>query len=1279
LKKVYYEYNLDAAYLSRRIIGLPSLTEAWGRNQETAALEKVSKITYGYDTENFNQEANQNIASAIQRDNANFGVGFIVGRGNLTSVSRHDVTGATPAVTTKTRYDIAGSVVARLDPLNRKTRIEYDDKFNDGINNRNTFAYPTKIFDAADNFSEAKYRFDTGANVWAKSPAPHGNAHGKETTRIFDNLGRLVRESIYKQIDDEPTEYAYTRYEYFDNGRQSRAFATVTDANANGVGDAADEAMSETWTDGAGRVLRSRQPHTFSTNGSVTTWAGSLVEYDLLGQVKRSSVPTEIAVNESTNIWTPSGDDAVRGWLWKYQKYDWRGRVTRIINTDGADSPTLNDSDQLFSYEGCGCAGGQVTIVQGELVPRDDLPTQNARRTQKIYEDILGRVYKTEVYNWDGASVYTTIVNTYNGRDQAVKSRQYAGADTSATFQDTTAAFDGHGRLKTAHRPEQQNANGTPAVTTYNYNADDAVESVTDARGAATNYAYNDPRGLLTQISYEPPDPNPTNISAAPTVNFTYDNLGNRTGRTTFGVETKTYAYNSLSQLISETQTFTDLPNNGYQIQYSYHLGGQLKTLTEPFGVEVNYNLDKSGKLLSVTPTTAYGATTTAFASNAKYRAFGALKHLEYGSGMQMNQTFNNRLQAASYLLGDAQTQVMNKTYDYYADGNLRSVADHLNWRFHRLNRYDQMGRIKEAKSSVEAQGQTIPDGYEQTQNLPYRQSYQFNAFGDLTERYNKQWGGDIYLTTGYNFTNRRITDPGWQYDADGRATASLEPVGRNAAIKYDAAGQMVHKHDYTALTVYEDKLDRYYDGDGREVKRVDTKCRIDEGIEPPPTECAWSEGDGGYYVRSSVLGGEVISELSPGGTKKVSYVRVGASILAHLRQNYVWQPGGGYYYDAAYYEHADSSGFGFRMTKRLMPAGYFDYSDERQAEFDAGGTNVGLVSSYQLQYDATNSNVLPLESESALYVDGRRVTATLDGVAINWQAAQNLINSGWIGGTLGLTEILMRQSDARFTNIRVRLSDGGRWHNFGNNFEAAYGFADFNGGGEIRAHLNFGFSAPNLLGILQIKGIPEIWASEAPDRKMLSVVDLAVLKKKVKELLTKECTDFIKALIDRTKEILATDRSEADANTRRYLEAPRTRHFTNIISLFDSVVAQGGFYGSVRANLSTVTGNIENRTATVYLAQFRGWTTTTNTPDSNMTKAELARTYDYHMSWQAMFALHELLHFNYGDVALARAAATLNNDINARFSYKDTTQASLYWHDKLNKHCGQTYSFNRR
>ncbi|HMS43785.1 MAG TPA: hypothetical protein PKE69_26380, partial [Pyrinomonadaceae bacterium] len=559
-------YNLSNDYVSRRIIGLPSMVENWGLNQATNSPEYVSKATFNYDEGDFNDSTlEQNISLVIQHDTANYGSGFITGRGNLTSQTRHDVTGQTANVTSSTKYNITGAPVAQIDPLGRTVKISYADVFNDTPSNRNTFAYPTKLTDMAGNFSEVKYRYDIGANVWAKSPAPAGNTTGKETVREFDLIGRLQKETLVNTG-------AYTRYEYPTNNIQSKVFSTVIDTNNNGA-DSADEVYAESWTDGGGRVRKARTEHPNSSGG----WTGSLTEYDILGRVTRSTVPTEINAS-----YEPAGDDATRGWLWKYQKYDWKGRVTRIINTDGTDSPTLNDSDQLFSYEGCGCAGGQITTIQGELVPRDD-QSGNARRTQKVYQDILGRDYKTEVLNWDN-SVYTTAVTKFNGRDQVLDTIQYAGTVSSSVFQTTTATYDGHGRMKTRRLPQQT------ANTVTNYNADDSVSSVTDARGAITNYDYNG-RGLLEEISYEVPAN--SNIPVPSDVNFSYDAVGNRT-QMTDGLGNVVYEYNQLSQMTAETRQFNDtladapLSNNKFKIQYTYHLGGSLKSVTDPYNVTIN-------------------------------------------------------------------------------------------------------------------------------------------------------------------------------------------------------------------------------------------------------------------------------------------------------------------------------------------------------------------------------------------------------------------------------------------------------------------------------------------------------------------------------------------------------------------------------------------------------------------------------------------------------------------------------------------------------------------
>jgi hypothetical protein len=88
--------------------------------------------------------------------------------------------------------------------------------------------------------------------------------------------------------------------------------------------------------------------------------------------------------------------------------------------------------------------------------------------------------------NWDGTSVYSTTLANFNGRDQEISVVRQDNTQNPVVEQITTMDYDGHGRLKTRHNPEQTNN----ANTTFNYFIDDSISSVVDARGATTNYSY---------------------------------------------------------------------------------------------------------------------------------------------------------------------------------------------------------------------------------------------------------------------------------------------------------------------------------------------------------------------------------------------------------------------------------------------------------------------------------------------------------------------------------------------------------------------------------------------------------------------------------------------------------------------------------------------------------------------------------------------------------------------------------------------------------------------
>ena len=930
IKKVTTDYNLGSAYASRRIIGLPSVVEAWGKNDLSGLLEKVSKVTYAYDEGNFSQESNQ-IITATKHDSMSYGSTFITGRGNLTSTTRHDVIGTTAASVSKVRYDIAGSPVAQLDPLDRKTAISYTDNFNRAVTPA-TFAYATTITDPAGNSSTIQYRYDIGANVEADSPAPDGNAYGKRTTRTFDTKGRLDEDIVWRYTTAGSwVKDSYKRYAYPDNGIQQQVYSTVTDMNANNQADAADEILTESWTDGAGRMRLSRVPHKWDTSGNITSWAGTQTEYDILGRVKRQSVPTE--VNSS---WGATGDDATVRWT--YQKYDWMNRVVRRINTDGDDTapPAYNDSDILISYEGCGCAGATTTTVESEKVPVPGT-SSFARRKQKTYTDILGRTFKAETFDWEG-DLYTSVAHKFNGRDQVVESTQTDETSTEnpKRSQLTTVTFDGHGRLKTSHKPEQRDTSDNLKYTTYNYNADDTVADVTDGRGVVTAYTYNS-RRLPTNIAWTVPSgsniPDPTDVV------FGYDNAANRISMSD-GMGTVDYDYNSLSQLTAETRDFfdtlTDAPNGVFKLQYEYNPGGHLKSYTDPYDDKIYYTQDRIGRMTSVNGTSYAGF--TRYANNPEYRAWGALKQIDYENGLRMNATYNSRLQPATFKIEhptDTSKKVFSKEYDYYKDGQLKFVKENLEQtykKFDRLYSYDHQVRILEAKSGTEATGTTQTN----LQLLPYRQSYTHNAFGQMTSRESTLWTEEDWSFFDSYQNNRRTA---WGYDSEGNILSDGDVTN-----KYDARSLLVETGRAVSF-----EMTLGVDGTGREVKRSRRKWNSQTS--------GWDAPETNYFIHSSVTG-QTITEADGTGKKKRTFVISSGSVIA--RQFFDAQQN-----EAVSWEYTDASGQSIRGAGAVGTAAG---SDVGSAEMDALGNNVGIHGTLQdprnSDGDASPSTRSPISSE---------------------------------------------------------------------------------------------------------------------------------------------------------------------------------------------------------------------------------------------------------------------------------------------------------------------------
>ena len=619
-----------------------------------------SKITYEYD----DPARLHGVPAAATQHDVNYNLS-LTPRGNVTAVSRWDVTdinNSSKKLTTYTNYYNTGTPISTTDPEGHQSTIAYADSFSDSVN-RNTFAYPTTITDADEFSSNIQYNFDFGATTRTQSPAPVGQSQGAIQTMTYNNLGQLQRVTTTNNN-------AYKRFWYGDVFTAS--YATVNNAT--------DEAYSIQVTDGLGRVIGAASNHPGSSGGY------RLINtiYDLMGRVWKQSNPTEV-----NNSWVPSGDDAA-GIYYTQQTYDWQGRPLVTTNPD--------NTTRQATFSGCGCAGHAVVTL-----------TDEAGRRQKVYSDVLGRQLKVEVLNWND-SVYSTRTNTYNVRDQITSIKQYQGPDSSGIYQEIAKTYDGYGRLASLRDPIQT------AATTYTHNADSQPVTVTDARGVTQTFTYND-RELPVNVSYS------GYWQPLTAVNIAYDGAGNRTSMTD-GTGSRTYQYNQLSQLTSETRQFAGLSGN-FTINYEYNLAGALKAITDHTGSRVDYAFDNAGMLTAVSGSGAHSVPT--YASNFAYRAWGGIKDFDFGNGAHQHMNFNSRLLNTSMTLSNGSITA-NWLFDYYADGKLQKVTDSNNPIFDRAFDYDHIGRLQEVRTGSEARGGATPDG-------PFKQTYAYDVWENTTSR----------------------------------------------------------------------------------------------------------------------------------------------------------------------------------------------------------------------------------------------------------------------------------------------------------------------------------------------------------------------------------------------------------------------------------------------------------------------------------------------------------------------------------------------------------------
>jgi YD repeat-containing protein len=862
-------YNMSADYTNVHILGLASVKSIYEGDVDNGGT-LMSKLGFFYDEDGSIAATDE----LVQHDDSNFSSTVRAGRGNLSSVRRYDVTNTAVFTKTSSTYNTAGSLVSSSDaatPTHTVT-ISYADSFSDGNNTRKTLAYPTKVTDPDGYYSTSKYNFDFGAVTSGQTPGsnttdPNDNQSRPEQAATFDSIGRL------QQINNSVNS-AYTRFEYSTSGIRVDTYTAIQEDLG--------EAHSFKYTDGAGRVIATASDH--NTN----TFSGQKFVYDVMGRVINTSNPTETSASGSPFQWNTTGDDLNTGWIYTEQTYDWKGRPLVTTYPSMTNNPSETTTKQ-FIYSGCGCAGGQVVTVTDEGTVQADGSVK--KRQQKAYADVLGRTVKTETLNWDGTgpygtngTVYSATTFTYNARDQVTLARQFAGPTSSSTFQDTTSTYDGFGRLKQQHLPEQQADTSYTASTdhtTWNYNDDDTVQSVVDARGVVTSFTYNS-RRLSTLISFNSSSiPVSKNVASTANISFTYDARGNRTSMSD-GSGTVDYHYDESARMDWEQRSFSGLPNAGvFRLNYEYNLGGILKKVTDQrSGTSFTETFDKLGRVTTV-DAVGFGGAQTQFISNAQYRAWGGLKSRTQANAT-LSLTYNQRLLPKSYYYAGAQV-----AYQYHNDGSVKFADDQSGSADikDRAYSYDAAGRLLHAYSGLQARN-FVANTTGGTPDGPYDHLYSYDQWGNMLGDLGNFWSRNIDTQDSFDASSNR--NPGWSYDAVGNLLSRNEyppsvPPFVPAHYKYDAGGRQVvstQTRSYlleNGTETWEFVNTQTFDGDNQ-MTHYSLVRNVSYGNPVfAPGSVTTAEA---YLLRSSVLGGSVISEYKGDGTWSKSHVYAGGERL---------------------------------------------------------------------------------------------------------------------------------------------------------------------------------------------------------------------------------------------------------------------------------------------------------------------------------------------------------------------------------------------------------------
>lgn len=715
-------------------------------------------------------QALQSFATGVSLATVEGGIVKTVGK-DKTILSHSDLAGRVDERTdgegfkTKFVYDAVGNRTEVWTQLDKKatptwaiTRA-YFDTANRNIGSLTAQGYLTVIdLDALGNAKTSTvYDQTVSPTLDGTRPAPKFGDPGRVTSYTYDKVGRTLTEKNALNI--------VTRYVYDAHGNRKETYEADGTADVRltkYVYDAADR-MTEFTTafgtdvatttklelDAFGNVHRRREA------AGTTVERVFVTDYDSANRVKAE---TDALLRVTTTVNDAFGNVQERtvaaGTIDAREEsfeYDRKNQLTK--RKDGLGNETIS-----YTYD---AAGNQATSRNANAVR---LTSSN---------DAYYRAYRARLGFKDGSNLgkdFNTLTQVEKDQlNEAMTTHyEYDGNNRLAKVTDpmdavTLYTYDGAGNRKTMTEA-YQSATTAERTTQYDYDQDNRLTKVTDGMGGTTLYEY-DVLGMQTKV---------TDANTA-VIKNTYDAIGRLkevlqfvAGAPGGGIKT-TNNYDLRGNMTSSKLAYAD-GSDARLTRYRYDLRDRQKEITngEGFSTVITYDLFGNQKTIT---NGAYLITSTDpdyLYDAKKLQSAPSLKiSFDYDAADQMTFMTDG--------IGDV------TKYDHDLAGNRTAVTEAFQSPDGTTPRttvydYDGANRLKEVRT---------PEGG--------KTRYDYDAAGNKI--------GEHLLQSGYEaleFATAVWIDRGFEYDANNRLTAEIDPYNIRTEHEYDAIGN-VTKHIYAA------------------------------------------------------------------------------------------------------------------------------------------------------------------------------------------------------------------------------------------------------------------------------------------------------------------------------------------------------------------------------------------------------------------------------------------------------------------------------------------------